>query len=94
MSIVEEEKKLAKIAYEIMVRDNTVGYEPANHYYFNKGLIIEKYLNCDYIIANCNWINLQKGKPCDIIYVKPMLVDFFSLRLVCKRITKFDCRLQ
>lgn len=49
-SIVEEEKKLAKIAYEIMLRDNTVGYEPANHYYFNKGLIIEKYLNCDYIL--------------------------------------------
>lgn len=51
---VEEEKKLAKTAYEIMLRNNTIGYEPANHYYFSKSMMIEKYLNCDYIIANCN----------------------------------------
>lgn len=47
---VEEEKKLAKIAYEIMLRNNTIGYEPANHYYFNKSMMVEKYLNCDYLI--------------------------------------------
>lgn len=47
--ILDEERELACSLYELMCRDATIGYEAANHYYFNKGLLAEKVINCDYI---------------------------------------------
>jgi hypothetical protein len=35
---------------EIMNKNSSVGYEAANHYYFSKGQVVEKIINCDYII--------------------------------------------
>lgn len=47
--IVQEEKKIANIMYELMHKNNLFGYEAANHYYFSKGMMIEKVINCEYI---------------------------------------------
>lgn len=47
--IAQKERKVAYDTYKLMVRNSTIGYEAANHYYFNKGMLAEKVLNCDYI---------------------------------------------
>ncbi|MBQ3573180.1 MAG: hypothetical protein IJA16_01140 [Clostridia bacterium] len=49
LDIIEEERSLATLMYEIMLRNNQIGYEAANHYYFNKGMLAEKVLNCCYL---------------------------------------------
>lgn len=49
LDIVREEKSVATLMYEIMLRNNQIGYEAANHYYFNKGMLAEKVLNCEYL---------------------------------------------
>ena len=36
--------------YRLMTKNNLIGYEAANHYYFNKSMLAEKVLNCQYII--------------------------------------------
>lgn len=46
---VAEEGELALIAYRRMVQNPAMGYEAANHYYYNKGMLIEKVLNCDHL---------------------------------------------
>lgn len=45
-------EKLAKILNTDVytVRNAAIGYEAANHYYFSKGQIAEKIINCHYII--------------------------------------------
>ena len=50
LEIAEEERKLALLMYGLMQKNNLFGYEAANHYYFNKGMLAEKVLNCEYII--------------------------------------------
>ena len=50
-SIVEEERELAHLMYQIMQRNNSIGYEAANHYYYNRAMLIEKVLNCDSILG-------------------------------------------
>lgn len=52
VATVEEERELALIAYRLMNRNPAIGYEAANHYYYNKGMMIEKVLNCDFIRGN------------------------------------------
>lgn len=47
--LVEEEKKIAYIMYNLMHKNNLFGYEAANHYYFSKGMLVEKIVNCEYI---------------------------------------------
>ncbi len=47
LDVIEEERSLATLMYEIMSRNNQIGYEAANHYFFNKGMLAEKVLNCD-----------------------------------------------
>lgn len=47
LDTIKEERSLATLMYEIMLRNNQIGYEAANHYYFNKGMLTEKVLNCD-----------------------------------------------
>lgn len=47
--ILAEEKELALLMYGLMHRNCLFGYEAANHYYFNKGMLAEKVLNCEYL---------------------------------------------
>lgn len=51
-NIVESEKELAISAYEIMLRNASVGYEAANHYYVTRSKLAEKVVQCDYILEN------------------------------------------
>ncbi len=50
--IIKDEKNLALDAYEIMLRNSAVGYEAANHYYVTRSSLMEKIINCDYILSN------------------------------------------
>ena len=47
--ILAEEKKLAFLMYGLMQKSSLFGYEAANHYYFNKAMLAEKVLNCEYL---------------------------------------------
>ena len=49
-AILKDEIKLAKTLYQIMKRNPTVGFEAANHYYYTKGMLMEKVINCDYCL--------------------------------------------
>ncbi len=46
----ENELKTAEKMLELMKMDASIGFEAANHYYFSKGQILEKILNCNNII--------------------------------------------
>ena len=48
--VAQNELQLAETIYEIMRRNPTIGYEAANHYYFNQTMILEKIINCNYLI--------------------------------------------
>ena len=48
---VLEERDLTKRVYEIMTRRPEVGYEAANHYYFSQTSLMEKVINCDWLIS-------------------------------------------
>ena len=45
-----EELNVAKNMLELMNKNAAIGYEAANHYYFSKGQLAEKIINCNYII--------------------------------------------
>ena len=45
--IVSKEKENALTMYSLMNKNSTIGYEAANHYYFNKMILAEKVLNCE-----------------------------------------------
>ncbi|MBQ3123951.1 MAG: hypothetical protein IJC09_00830 [Clostridia bacterium] len=47
--IAEKEKHLALLMYDLMQKCSLFGYEAANHYYFNKGMLAEKVINCEYL---------------------------------------------
>ena len=47
--IAKEEKQNALLMYDLMQKSSLFGYEAANHYYFNKGMLAEKVINCEYI---------------------------------------------
>ena len=49
LETITEEKLIAEKIFEIMCRHPEVGFEAANHYYYNKTSIMEK-------IINCNWL--------------------------------------
>ncbi len=51
LELVNEEKELALLMYSLMQKSSLFGYEAANHYYFNKGMLAEKVINCEYIAA-------------------------------------------
>ena len=51
IDIVRDERQMALRVYEIMSRNPAIGYEAANHYYFSRGLVAEKLINCEYIEA-------------------------------------------
>ena len=48
--VAREERKNAKQFYELMYNNPRFGYEASNHYYFTKSQLIEKIINCEYII--------------------------------------------
>ncbi len=50
--IAENEKQLAVAAYKIMLRNSAVGYEASNHYYVTRAALMEKIINCNYILEN------------------------------------------
>lgn len=52
--ILKDELNMATKLYEIMMRNSTIGYEAANHYYFSRGLIAEKIVNCRYLLGKLN----------------------------------------
>ncbi len=47
--IVKSEKELALMAYEILLRNSSIGYEAANHYYISRTTLREKIVQCDYL---------------------------------------------
>ena len=44
--LAESEERTARLMLEQMNKNAAIGYEAANHYYFSKGQIVEKILNC------------------------------------------------
>jgi hypothetical protein len=50
MEILMEEMQLAIDKYRIMLRNPTIGYEAANHYYYNRSMIMEKIISCIYLL--------------------------------------------
>jgi len=46
-----EEAACARKMLELMNRNASIGFEAANHYYYSKGCLCEKILNCSHIIS-------------------------------------------
>lgn len=55
-SIILDEKKMAADNYRIMQRNSTIGYEAANHYYVSKTMLLEKIVQCEYLLGKTNSI--------------------------------------
>jgi len=47
---VREEIETARTMLELMNKDASIGFEAANHYYFSKGQLAEKIINCRYLL--------------------------------------------
>lgn len=47
--LASEEKEMALLMYELMQKSSLFGYEASNHYYFNKGMLCEKVINCQFL---------------------------------------------
>ena len=50
-TLVLSEKELALMAYQIMLRNSAVGFEAANQYYVTRSMLMEKVVQCDYLLA-------------------------------------------
>ncbi|MBE6702198.1 MAG: hypothetical protein E7585_02150 [Ruminococcaceae bacterium] len=48
--IIENEAELAFAALELIGRNATVGYESSNHYFYTAGNLMEKIINCQYLL--------------------------------------------
>ena len=46
IKLAEDEEKIARLMLDQMNKNAAIGYEAANHYYFSRGQIVEKILNC------------------------------------------------
>ncbi len=51
-AVLEDEKRLAYEAIDLMARNATIGYESSNHYFYTKSNLMEKIVNCEYL-AEC-----------------------------------------
>ena len=51
--IVKAERENTVLMYNLMQKNATIGYEAANHYYFNKSMLAEKIINCDDVLRAC-----------------------------------------
>ena len=49
LNILDEEENLAVILYDVASNNSTIGYEAANHYFFNKYSLAEKIVNVGYL---------------------------------------------
>jgi len=49
IALAESEENTARIMLAQMNKNAAIGYEAANHYYFSRGQIVEKILNCRYV---------------------------------------------
>jgi hypothetical protein len=54
LKIAREEMDLAKRQYAIAREDSTIAFEASNHYYYRPLDLVEKVLNCDYVINALN----------------------------------------
>jgi hypothetical protein len=50
VSAAKEELLTAKRMLALMNKNAAIGYEAANHYYYSKGQLAEKIINCNYIV--------------------------------------------
>ncbi|MBR2471190.1 MAG: hypothetical protein IKB55_00765, partial [Clostridia bacterium] len=50
LSCAKSELEMATMVYRIMLKNASLGYEAANHYYYSRNNLMEKIVNCDYII--------------------------------------------
>ena len=50
--IARSEMELARRLYTIARQDSTIGYEASNHYYYRPLDLVEKVLNCEYIVQS------------------------------------------
>ena len=50
VSAAKEELLIAKKMLALMNKNAAIGYEAANHYYYSKGQLAEKIINCSYMI--------------------------------------------
>lgn len=48
-TLLEQEYRVAQELLEIVLRNGTIGYEAANHYFFNRYSLMEKLLNCRWL---------------------------------------------
>ncbi|MBP3391638.1 MAG: hypothetical protein J6L76_02485 [Clostridia bacterium] len=49
LSLIDQELEIAQKMYRVMIHNSTIGYEAANHYFFNRMSIAEKVINCLYL---------------------------------------------
>ncbi len=56
-ALAESEEETARLMLEQMNKNAAIGYEASNHYYFSKGQIVEKIINCRYIADIFSKIN-------------------------------------
>ena len=49
IDLAREEREIAEKMLSLMNKNAAIGYEAANHYYFSKGQIAEKIINCHWI---------------------------------------------
>ncbi len=49
LTAIAKEKENALMMLDIMKKNPAFGYEASNHYYFNKGMLAEKVICCDYL---------------------------------------------
>ena len=49
LQILDEEEKLAVMLYDVVTNNSTIGFEAANHYFFNKYSLAEKIVNVGYL---------------------------------------------
>ena len=47
---VADELEKTQLALEIALRNSAVGYEAANHYYVPRSALMEKIVQCDYLL--------------------------------------------
>ena len=48
--IIKSEADLARTMLRLSAQDPAVGYESTNHYFFTKNTLLEKLVNCDYLL--------------------------------------------
>ena len=52
MNSVERELQNAEEMLALMLNEPAIGFEAANHYYFSRGQLAEKILNCRYLLEH------------------------------------------